>query len=62
MLWLAFKTLFHEKGRLFITLMGITFATILEESGKAVTIVSHDSKAEDLAHRVVFLEDGRLKT
>lgn len=29
MLWLAFKTLFHEKGRLFITLMGITFSTIL---------------------------------
>lgn len=29
MLWLALKTLFHEKGRLFITLMGITFATIL---------------------------------
>ncbi len=29
MLWLAIKTLFHEKGRLFITLMGITFSTIL---------------------------------
>ncbi|HBI22717.1 MAG TPA: hypothetical protein DDX84_00535 [Nitrospiraceae bacterium] len=29
MLWLAFKTLFYEKGRLFITLMGITFSTIL---------------------------------
>ncbi|MBI5193369.1 MAG: ABC transporter permease [Nitrospirae bacterium] len=29
MFWLAIKTLLHEKGRLFITLMGITFATIL---------------------------------
>lgn len=32
-----------------------------EESGKAVVIVSHDPKAETLAHRIVFLEDGRLK-
>lgn len=29
MLWLALKTLLYEKGRLFITLMGITFTTIL---------------------------------
>lgn len=29
MLWLALKTLFHEKGRLFITLIGITFSTVL---------------------------------
>jgi putative ABC transport system permease protein len=29
MLWLAFKTLFHEKGRLIITLIGITFSTVL---------------------------------
>lgn len=29
MLWLAFKTLFHEKGRLVITLIGITFSTVL---------------------------------
>lgn len=29
MLWLALKTLFHEKGRLLITLLGITFSTIL---------------------------------
>ncbi|MBI5199839.1 MAG: ABC transporter permease [Nitrospirae bacterium] len=29
MIWLALKTLIHEKGRLFITLMGITFSTIL---------------------------------
>ncbi|MBI5047949.1 MAG: FtsX-like permease family protein [Deltaproteobacteria bacterium] len=29
MFWLAIKTLFYEKGRLFITLMGITFSTIL---------------------------------
>lgn len=31
-----------------------------EESGKAVAIVSHDPKAEALAHRVIFLEDGRI--
>lgn len=36
--------------------------TLAEESGKAIAIVSHDPKAEELAHRVVFLEDGRLKT
>lgn len=29
MLWLAFKTLFHEKGRLVVTLVGITFSTVL---------------------------------
>jgi putative ABC transport system permease protein len=29
MLWLALKTLFHEKGRLFITVLGITVSTIL---------------------------------
>lgn len=29
MLWLAFKTLFHEKGRLIITLIGITISTVL---------------------------------
>lgn len=32
-----------------------------EESGKAVAIVSHDPKAEALAHRIVLMEDGRLK-
>lgn len=34
---------------------------LAEESGKAVAIVSHDPKAEALAHRVIFLEDGRVK-
>lgn len=29
MLWLALKTLFHEKGRLVITLTGIIFSTVL---------------------------------
>lgn len=29
MLWLAFKTLFHEKARFMITLIGITISTIL---------------------------------
>ncbi|MBI5205960.1 MAG: ABC transporter ATP-binding protein [Nitrospirae bacterium] len=32
-----------------------------EEFGKAIVIVSHDPKAETLAHRVVFLEDGKIK-
>jgi len=30
--------------------------------GKAIVIVSHDPKAEALAHRVVFLEDGRIRS
>lgn len=34
---------------------------LAEESEKAIVIVSHDPKAEALAHRVVFLEDGRIK-
>lgn len=33
-----------------------------EESGKAVAIVSHDPKAEAVAHRIIFLEDGRIKS
>ncbi len=50
MLWLALKTLFHEKGRLVITLMGITFSTILVLAqigmylgmmGNATTIIRH---------------------
>ena len=32
-----------------------------EEFGKAIVIVSHDPKAEALAHRVVSLEDGKIK-
>ncbi len=32
-----------------------------ELSGKAVAVVSHDPKAEAFAHRVVLMEDGRLK-
>ncbi|MBI2413367.1 MAG: ABC transporter ATP-binding protein [Deltaproteobacteria bacterium] len=35
---------------------------LAEGFGKAVVIISHDPKAEGLAHRVVFLEDGRLVT
>jgi putative ABC transport system ATP-binding protein len=31
-----------------------------EQDSKAVVIVSHDPKAESLAHRVIFLEDGRI--
>jgi putative ABC transport system permease protein len=50
MFWLAFKTLLHEKGRLFITLVGITFSTILTliqvgmyfgMMGNATTIIRH---------------------
>ena len=35
---------------------------LAEQSGKAVAIVSHDPKAEALAHRLAVLEDGRLKS
>ncbi len=31
------------------------------ESHKSIVIVSHDPKVADLAHRVIYLEDGRLK-
>lgn len=34
---------------------------LAEDSGIAVAIVSHDPKAESMAHRVAFLEDGRLR-
>ncbi|MBI5409526.1 MAG: ABC transporter ATP-binding protein [Nitrospirae bacterium] len=34
---------------------------LAENSGKAIVIVSHDPKAEATAHRVVFLEDGKIK-
>lgn len=34
---------------------------LAEDSGKAIVIVSHDPKAKALAHRVVFLEDGRIR-
>ncbi|MGA7948559.1 MAG: ABC transporter ATP-binding protein [Thiobacillaceae bacterium] len=34
---------------------------LAEKSNKAVAIVSHDPKAEAQAHRVVVLEDGRIK-
>jgi putative ABC transport system ATP-binding protein len=34
---------------------------LADNSGKAIVIVSHDPKAEALAHRVVFLEDGRIR-
>ena len=34
--------------------------SLAEGSGKAIAIVSHDPKAEALAHRTVLLEDGKL--
>lgn len=33
-----------------------------KELHKAVAIVSHDPKVEEVAHRVIHLEDGRLKS
>jgi len=33
-----------------------------KELHKAVAIVSHDPKVEEVAHRVIYLEDGRLKS
>ncbi|MEW6374397.1 MAG: ABC transporter permease [Thermodesulfobacteriota bacterium] len=50
MLWLALKTLFYEKGRLMITLVGIIFATVLTLTqvamyigmmGNATAIIRH---------------------
>lgn len=35
---------------------------LAEREGKAVVIVSHDAKAEEVAHRVVFMLDGRLQS
>lgn len=46
-----------KTGREVLTLL----RTLAEESSKAIAIVSHDPKAEELAHRVVHLEDGKLK-
>lgn len=34
---------------------------LAEESDKAIAIVSHDPKAEALAHRIIYIEDGRIK-
>ena len=33
-----------------------------KELHKAVAIVSHDPKVKEVAHRVIYLEDGRLKS
>lgn len=35
---------------------------LAENRGKAIAIVSHDPKAEALAHRVMVMEDGRLQS
>jgi len=32
-----------------------------EKWQKAVAVVSHDPKAQEVAHRVIFIEDGRLR-
>jgi putative ABC transport system ATP-binding protein len=34
---------------------------LAEDTNKAVAIVSHDPKAEDVADRVIIMEDGRLR-
>jgi len=36
--------------------------SVADQDGKAVCVVSHDPKAEALAHRVAILEDGKLKS
>ena len=46
-----------KTGREVLTLL----RDLAERGGKAVAIVSHDAKAEELAHRVVILEDGKLR-
>lgn len=46
-----------KTGREVLTLL----RDLAERAGKAVAIVSHDAKAEELAHRVVILEDGKLR-
>ena len=45
-----------KTGRDVLTLL----RNLAEQTNKAIAIVSHDPKAEDLAHRVAVLEDGRL--
>jgi putative ABC transport system ATP-binding protein len=45
-----------KTGREMLTLL----RNLAEQAHKAIAIVSHDPKAEDLAHRVAVLEDGRL--
>ena len=34
---------------------------LAENSGKAVVVVSHDPKSQALVHRIIVLEDGRIK-
>lgn len=34
---------------------------LAENSGKAVAVVSHDPKSQALVHRIIVLEDGRIK-
>jgi putative ABC transport system ATP-binding protein len=36
--------------------------SVAETEGKAVCVVSHDPKAESMAHRTVTLEDGRIRS
>jgi putative ABC transport system ATP-binding protein len=36
--------------------------TAAERDGKAVCVVSHDPKAETVAHKVLVLEDGKVKS
>lgn len=35
-------------------------AELAEEEGRSVLIVSHDHRIRDIAHRVLWMEDGRL--
>ncbi len=35
--------------------------SIAKEQGRSVVIVFHDSRLQDIAHRVLWLEDGQFK-
>lgn len=36
------------------------FCSISCQEGKSIVIVSHDERIKDVAHRVIYIEDGRL--
>ena len=37
-----------------------TFRELVQEDGRSVVFVTHDTRVEDIATRVLFIEDGRL--
>ncbi|KAF0191903.1 MAG: ABC transporter ATP-binding protein [Gammaproteobacteria bacterium] len=56
--WPCSSALASRTGRDVLMLL----RTLAEEAGQAVAIVSHDAKAQDAAHRVIVLEDGRVSS